>query len=824
MVLNSRDVTERVEAEEELRARDARFQALLERSTDLIVLTDGTGQIEYISPGAERMFGRRIDEVEGTDGLFTIHPDDLERVGAAFATAMSEPGSRVNLTLRVRHADGSYREMEAVGQNRMDEPEVRGVVWNVRDVTERLRSEAELHEAQARFAALVSQSYDVITVNDLEGILTYVSPSAARVLGYEPAELLGTEARDLIHPADVERVEQTAADQFARGVSEPLQYRARHRDGTWLVLEAIVADLLDEPSVQGVVTNARDITARRSAEQRAAELVEVLEATNEIVIISDPAGAIVYANRSARALLNAHERQHVSALTSERSRDRLRSDIMPMVRQRGSWSGELDLVDPTGRAIPVAATLQTHRDDRGAIVRIATVAHDITDLKAAQKRLEFEATHDALTGLPNRALFREIGERALAVASRTHDPLAILFLDLDGFKLVNDSFGHDVGDALLDIVAQRLREAVRAGDVLARLGGDEFVILCERPRTEHQMFDLAARIIETVSEPFPIGDQEARVGLSIGIAFSTRRQSQRHRADPRRRRRDVPGQAGRARLRAPVRGTPHRFRRQPQLPRDLSRPRGRGGRSGAQPALGAGQQEAADLEAAVQQLAGHRVAVADAQQGDPLVRDDPQGPLRRLGRGGDRVDRRDLQRQLGAADAGEVGGQHQQVGGLGERGEAPGEVERELVLVGRVVPLGAGHHRVLEAEQHPGIDLEGQVQVDGTLAALLGVDVDLPGLAQRIALDEVPLVVHVEAVLDRVVLEVGDEARHVDHRHLIPPPGRRRIGGPAGRGGQPGRGSRVLRRAYGRPPRDASRRASRLGSARRRSDRLRRRR
>jgi diguanylate cyclase (GGDEF)-like protein/PAS domain S-box-containing protein len=520
VVLNSRDVTERVAAEDELRATDARFRALLEHSADAIVLTDRAGEIVYISPGSERIFGRRNTDVEGTDGLFAIHPDDLERTAATFVQVMEEPGKRVEMTLRVRHLDGSYRDVEAVGQNRMDDPSVGGVVWNIREVTERLRTEAELHETQARFAALVSESDDVITVNNLDGTLTFASPSVARVLGYEPEDLIGTEGRRLIHPDDVQPLEEAAFDQFARGTTEPIQYRTQHRDGTWRVLEAIITDLTEEPSVQGVVTNARDITARRSAEQRAGELVEVLEATNELVITSDPAGSIVYANRSARALLGAHEHQHVSALSSERSRERLRTEIMPLVRQRGSWSGELELIDPTGQDIPVAATVQTHRDERGAIVRIATVAHDITDLKAAQKRLEFEATHDPLTGLPNRALFREIGERALALASRTHDPLAVLFLDLDGFKLVNDSFGHDVGDALLDLVAQRLREAVRAGDVLARLGGDEFVILCERPRTEHQMFDLAARIIETVSEPFSIGEHDARVGLSVGIAFS----------------------------------------------------------------------------------------------------------------------------------------------------------------------------------------------------------------------------------------------------------------------------------------------------------------
>jgi diguanylate cyclase (GGDEF)-like protein/PAS domain S-box-containing protein len=645
-VLNSRDVTERVQAEERLRVADARFRTLLEHSSDVIVLMDASGTIEYISSAHEGLFGRSTDDVEGTDGLFSIHPDDLPRVADTMSALFTIPGRRVNVTLRVRHADGTYRHVEAVGQNRTDDPAVRGIVWNVRDITERVRTEAELRateqrlavvvehssdlivvlddqarvsylspasmrlfgrsaddgvgmlgtdlvhpddlelvttklaelttrpgasdtvtcrvlhtdgsyrwveaigrnllddaalpgivlnirditdrveseatlrQAQARFAALVDHASDLITVNDADGTLTYASPSAVGVLGYEPGELVGNPARHLIHPDDLEQVERVAAEQFASGRAEPIEYRARHRDGTWRVLDAIVTDLMNEPAVQGVVTNARDVTERRAAERRAAELVDILEATNELVIVSDPAGRIVYANRSARSLLGAAEGGHVGEASTERSRDRLRTEIMPVVRQRGSWSGELELVDAEHRLIPVTATVQVARDEHGQVVRVATVAHDISELKAAQRRLEFEATHDTLTGLPNRALFREIGDRAVARASRISESLAVLFLDLDGFKLVNDSYGHDTGDVLLGQVARRLRETVRAGDVVARLGGDEFVILCEHPRNEQQMLELSTRIIETVSQPFTIDEHTVGVGVSVGIAFS----------------------------------------------------------------------------------------------------------------------------------------------------------------------------------------------------------------------------------------------------------------------------------------------------------------
>jgi diguanylate cyclase (GGDEF)-like protein/PAS domain S-box-containing protein len=514
------DVTEQVKAEAERDAAEQRLTALLEHSSDLIIVLDAEGRVTDRSPATKSLSGLPASETMGMAATELVHPDDLDLVAAKLARLLSEPGATETVTCRVRARDGSYRWVEAIGQNLLDHPAVGGLVINTRDITERLENEEALREAQDRFGALVEHASDLITVNDLDGIVTYVSPSSRGVLGYEPSELVGTQARDLMHPDDIQRVEDAAFDQFARGLAEPIRYRARHRDGSWRLIEAVVRDLLDEPSVRGFVTNARDITERDFAERQAAAMVEILEATNELVIVSDPTGAIVSANRSARALLGARERQHVSNLSSEASRERLRTEIMPEVRRRGAWSGELELIDPDGRPIPVAVTVQAHRDEDGNVARIATIAHDISELKAAQRRLEFDATHDPLTHLPNRALFREIGERALARARRTGDEVAVLFLDLDGFKLVNDSYGHDTGDLILGLVARRLQEALRAGDVLARLGGDEFVILCENPRTDQQMLDLSSRIIEAVSQPFPIDGHEVVVGLSIGIALS----------------------------------------------------------------------------------------------------------------------------------------------------------------------------------------------------------------------------------------------------------------------------------------------------------------
>jgi diguanylate cyclase (GGDEF)-like protein len=150
---------------------------------------------------------------------------------------------------------------------------------------------------------------------------------------------------------------------------------------------------------------------------------------------------------------------------------------------------------------------------------ISTIAHDIRELKSTQAQLEHQATHDPLTGLPNRPLFQELGEQALARSDRYGTTVAVLFLDLDRFKPVNDSFGHAVGDELLVQIAARLRASVRRGDVVARFGGDEFVVVCEHPAGQSEMLELARRLIDALSEPVTIGSVSASVGASVGIAI-----------------------------------------------------------------------------------------------------------------------------------------------------------------------------------------------------------------------------------------------------------------------------------------------------------------
>jgi diguanylate cyclase (GGDEF)-like protein/PAS domain S-box-containing protein len=270
-----------------------------------------------------------------------------------------------------------------------------------RELEDRVRRRtAQLAASEERFRSLVQHASDVITVVDGSGILKYVSPSCAQVCGHVPEELIGTSLSDLLHPGDLPRAMEFLAEAARRtGSTSPMEWRIRHRDGTYRMIEVLGTNLLADPNIGGLVLNGRDVTERNALE--------------------------------------------------------------------------------------------------------AQLAH--------------QAFHDSLTGLANRALFRDRLAHALARAQRSKHATAILFLDLDDFKAVNDSLGHEAGDALLVGVAERLGECVRASDTVARLGGDEFAILIE-DGTADDVDEIANRVLEVLRAPLTVADHEVFVRGSVGIA------------------------------------------------------------------------------------------------------------------------------------------------------------------------------------------------------------------------------------------------------------------------------------------------------------------
>ena len=454
------------------------------------------------------------------------------------------------------------------------------VVWRVaRLITETDRAREVLAESEARFRAFVQHASDAVGVIDRQGRFSYLSPTASEVLGYPPEAFLGHDVGHVLHQDDFAR----ALDVLTRVAQRPLAseevvLRVRYADGSWHSIETTFTNQLDEPAVQGIVGNFRDITERTRADAFAARETEVLQLvlhgrpiaevcdrllraiedylgdasatirlvdpeTGHLRRIASPTLSAEFTDaiddgwsgmvRDAEELYHAHlEPVFISDIEHE-----TRYPSMQVLRSlalsyglRAFWSMPIRTPDDTQSLGILAIYVHTAREpseaERVMVERVRNLVGIALDRAAHTKQLGHLALHDTLTDLPNRAL---AVERLDAALERLHDRdavVAVLFLDLDRFKVVNDGLGHDTGDELLVAVGRRLASSVRRNDTVARFGGDEFVVICEDLSDVHQVKEVADRAIRAFAEPFALERSEVVVTASIGIAV-TRRASDR---------------------------------------------------------------------------------------------------------------------------------------------------------------------------------------------------------------------------------------------------------------------------------------------------------
>jgi diguanylate cyclase (GGDEF)-like protein/PAS domain S-box-containing protein len=392
-------------------------------------------------------------------------------------------------------------------------------------VLEGRRRDAEqaLRASEARFRALVENSSDVFMLIGPNVERRYISPSAARVFGHPPEALAGRQGDDLMHPEDMRTVALRVA-QLARqpaGSVDALLYRLRQTDGSWRWYEGIARNMLDDPHIQAIVTSNRDITERRQAEQalRASErlLRLALSAADMAVFSHDPQLRYTW-------VVNPQFGLQVEQMLGKTDAELLPPDEaarLTEVKQRvlASGTGERHEVSVTvgGGDRHYDVILEPRRDQSRAVVGLIGVALDITARKETENRVQYLAHHDSLTGLPNRVLLRDRVEQALAHAAREGTYVALLFLDLDRFKHVNDSLGHLAGDQLLRAMTERLRMGVRASDTISRQGGDEFVVLLADIQDVQDIHAIAQKLLALGAEPFELGGHAVSCSFSIGI-------------------------------------------------------------------------------------------------------------------------------------------------------------------------------------------------------------------------------------------------------------------------------------------------------------------
>jgi diguanylate cyclase (GGDEF)-like protein/PAS domain S-box-containing protein len=378
------------------------------------------------------------------------------------------------------------------------------------------------------FRSLVQNSSDVVMILEAEGTVRYVSPAVERVLGYRPEDLVGTLAFDHVHPEDIEQMSKSLTEALERpGVQPPVEYRVRAADGSWRHMEAIRCNWLGDPHILGVVANVRDVTDRKEAEQALRRSEErfrsLVQNSSDGITIIEADGTIVYDSPAVEKVLGykPDERVGTNAFDQANPNDpeqgsQILGDLL--ANPGAPKTREVPWPHKDGSQRYLEVTLTNLLDDP-AVRGIVFNWRDITERKAMEERLNHQALHDALTDLPNRRLLVDRLEQALARTERRGSGVAVLFIDLNGFKVVNDSLGHDVGDRLLVEVAKRLEGSLRPEDTLARFGGDEFSVLLEEVEGADGALRVTQRITEDFREPFVLGGRKLVVRLSIGIAL-----------------------------------------------------------------------------------------------------------------------------------------------------------------------------------------------------------------------------------------------------------------------------------------------------------------
>ena len=515
----SRDVTEHVEQEAALRTTTQRYQALI-AATGMMVWRAGPQGTIIESLGWEAYTGQTTEAYQGHGWLEVVHPDDRNGLTAVWQQVIAS-GHGGSHTYRVQRADGQYRWTAARAEPLRDEAgQVVEWVGTVIDVHDRYEASEAIRIQEERYRLAVFATQDGIWDWDLATDTVAWVEVTGQVLNHSPDETKPSPARWLarVHPDDRARVSASffgAVQGSTTRWSE--EYRYRGDDGSYAeVIDRgfVIRDAKGEAlrmvgAVRDVSQQRQATAALRTSEER---LRLALNAGRLVAWEHDCSSGLVGWSDNARTLLGI-DLGPISLLL-----DRVHSKDRALVESFRAYGGVRDTVEfrylhPAGPTLWLAMRAELVSADR-----IVGITFDITERKRAEDELWRAANHDPLTGLPNRKLFQEQLEQALVEAETKGTSVTLLLLDLDGLKQVNETLGHDAGDAILCKTASQLSEALRPCDMVARLAGDEFALLLVEPlRLEHAA-KFADTLVERLREPFSYREHTLTCKSSIGLA------------------------------------------------------------------------------------------------------------------------------------------------------------------------------------------------------------------------------------------------------------------------------------------------------------------
>ena len=449
---------------------------------------------------------------------------DAHRAEGRFREPPRVPDSG-RLVGRCEQGDGADIHIEEIEGGRWyrasDSVTTTGELACVRiDISEGKRFEQELRKL---YRAL-EQSPASVIITDADGTIEYANPKVEEITGYKADEVIGKNPRifksgDKSQEDYKELWETIVAGKTWRG-----QFHNKRKDGSIYWEAASISPVRDEEGrITHFIAVKEDITARKRAEEQLRMNATVFETTTEGIMVTDADNRVRTVNPAFTRITGYRAEEIVGRnpriLSSGRHDQAFYASLWETLARTGYWHGEIWNRRKDGSVYPEWMSLALIRDDKGQVQEHVAVFSDISQRKEDEAQIRRQANYDALTGLPNRSLLFERVDSALRSARREKWIVALLFVDLDRFKVVNDSMGHVVGDELLRQVAQRLNDQVRDGDTVARFGGDEFVLLLEDIDRAEDAAVIARKVITSLENEFSLVSREVFIGASVGITL-----------------------------------------------------------------------------------------------------------------------------------------------------------------------------------------------------------------------------------------------------------------------------------------------------------------
>ncbi|MEZ0494549.1 diguanylate cyclase domain-containing protein [Kineococcus sp. TBRC 1896] len=518
------------------------LNAVFASISDAVCVFDRQGNSLLRNPAADDLLGGpRVDRREWGRAVTFHHPDGAPFADAELPVVRALAGEAVvGVDLRL-HRSGDP-EGVLVNVSAQPLPREDGAVWGggvvaaFHDVTEVRAATARVAQAHELLANVLRGATEhAIVAVDTAGVVTVFSEGAQRMLGWTEQEMLGGDGLALHDPAEVQAVAAALGltdprQIFAAAVSdEPTTGRFTYvrRDGSTLPVVLTTSPMRDHAGeLVGWIGMATDVSELENSEALFRAALETAPVGIALVAATgERAGRVLRVNRSLCRFTGRCEEELLGAEFAGLALDaapfeELFADVLGRRREQRVV---LRFRAPDGRRLDAEVTGTLVRPVGGEVTLLLLV-EDVTERLAAESELQHRALHDALTGLPNRVLFHDRLEHAVTAARRGTGHVGLLYVDLDGFKAVNDGAGHDAGDDLLVQVAQLLTSCVRPGDTVARLGGDEFAIVCAGTTAEEDLVAIGARVLEALRVPFDVRGRDGRsvravVGASIGVRW-----------------------------------------------------------------------------------------------------------------------------------------------------------------------------------------------------------------------------------------------------------------------------------------------------------------